>query len=412
VPGIDFTDDPLLQGRTFSYLDTQLKRLGSPNWPELPINRSLAPVSNNQRQGHMRYRIEPGRVNYEPNTLQDNMPNQVSPAADGFVSYPESVAGPKVRQRSPTFGDHYGQARLFWNSMTRIEREHIARALEFELSKCGTRSVRLNMLTQLRQINEVLAAQVARALGESVPTSHPTAPPPGSADSAAETAVLATATSPTTASGKLQRTKGLSLVEGQPQTPKGRLVAILAADGVAADQVLALMQALTAAGAHGVVVGSHLGPLAPKVEATATLANSHDVLFDAFFVPGGPQSVKTLVPQGDARAWLAGAYKHAKPIGAVGEGVELVTAAGIGQFVRPKMPAGAPTGSGAAGTAAVQTLTEVGEVRSVLAANDQLAPNGIIVGPSGDLQGVVARFLSAVAHHRFWGRPNLQHVPA
>jgi catalase len=413
VPGIDFSDDPLLQGRLFSYLDTQLKRLGSPNWPELPINRPLAPVSNNQRDGHMRYRIDPGPVAYEPNSLRGDMPNQVSPAAAGFASYPEQVAGPKVRQRSPSFGDHYGQARLFWNSMTPIEREHIAKALQFELSKCATRAVRLRMLNHFRHINDVLAAQVARELGEAIPTSHATAPPPGTADSAAETAVLATATSPTTASGGLQRTKGLSLVQGQPQTPKGRLVAILAADGVAADQVHALTHALTAAGAHGVVVGTHLGPLGPKVEATATLANSASVLFDAVYVPGGPQSVKALVPRGDAHVFLAEAYKHAKPIAAVGEGVELVTAAGIGQLIHPRVATGAATGSGSDGmTAAVQTLAEVGQVRSVLAASDQLAADGIIVGQSRDLHGVVTRFLAAIAHHRFWGRPRLQRVPA
>ena len=190
VPGIDFSDDPLLQGRNFSYLDTQLSRLGSPNWPQLPINRPLAPVSNNQRDGHMRYTIDPGRVAYEPNSLQGNIPNQVPAAQGGFVSYPERVSGPKVRQRSATFGDHYGQARLFWNSMSAVEREHITKALQFELSKCATRDVRLRMLGHLQRINDVLAAQVALALGEPVHPSHATAKPDGTADSAAETAVL------------------------------------------------------------------------------------------------------------------------------------------------------------------------------------------------------------------------------
>jgi catalase len=175
VPGIDFTNDPLLQGRLFSYLDTQLSRLGSPNWPELPINRPLARVSNNQRDAHMRYTINRGRVANEPNSLTGNIPNQVLPSEGGFANYPEQVSGPKVRQRSQSFGDHYGQARLF--SMSPIEKEHIAKALQFELSKVETREIRQRMLEHLVQINEVLAAQVGLVLGERVPASHPTAPP-------------------------------------------------------------------------------------------------------------------------------------------------------------------------------------------------------------------------------------------
>ena len=257
VPGLDFSDDPLLQGRNFSHLDTQIGRLGSHNWTQLPINRPLAPVSNNQRDSHMRYTINPGKVSYEPNSLQGNIPNQVPEAQGGFVTYPERVSGPKVRHRSPTFGDHYGQARLFWNSVLAVEREHITKALQFELSKVLTREVRLRMLGHLQRINDVLAAQVARALGEPVHASHATAMPDGTADAAAETAVLKGATSPISASGGLQHTKGLSQSMGQPQTAKGRKVAILAADSVDA----ALTAALKAAGAAGVVVGTHLGSL-------------------------------------------------------------------------------------------------------------------------------------------------------
>jgi len=422
VPGIDFSDDPLLQGRNFSYLDTQLSRLGSPNWPQLPINRPLAPVSNNQRDGHMRYTINPGRVAYEPNGLQGDIPNQVVPAQGGFVSYPKRVSGPKVRERSATFGDHYGQARLFWNSMTPIEREHITKALQFELSKCNTRDVRLRMLGHLQRINETLAAQVALELGEPVHTSHATAPPPGTSDSAAQTAVLATATSPTTASGGLQRAKGLSLVDGQPGTPKGRQVAILAADGVSAAQVDALLRALTAAGAQGVVVGPHLGSLGGGVVATMTFANTASVLFDAVYVPGGAASVKALMQKGDAHVFIDEAYKHGKPIAAVAEGVELLTAAEIGRLIGP-LGVGATGGASTQGhadalPAAVQNLSEVGRVRGVTAGGagggggQQLAAYGIIVGQSGNLQGVIAQFLAAVAHHRFWGRPLLQQVPA
>jgi len=419
VPGIDFSDDPLLQGRNFSYLDTQLSRLGSPNWPQLPINRPLVPVSNNQRDGHMRANINAGRVAYEPNRLAGNIPNQVPAAQGGFVTYPERVAGPKVRERSATFGDHYGQARLFWNSMTPIEREHITKALQFELSKCNTRDVRLRMLGHLQHINDVLAAQVALELGEPVHTSHATATPPGTSDSAAQTAVLAHATSPTTASGGLQHTKGLSLVEGQPGTPKGRKVAILAADGVAAAEVTALIAALKDAGAQGVVVGPHLGSLGGGVEAAMTFANTSSVLFDAVYVPGGATSIKALIQKGDAHVFVDEAYKHGKPIAAVAEGVELLTAASIGQSIQPGGAASATAHDPADATnAAVQNLSEVGRVQGATLGGaggtgaQQLSSYGIIVGQGGDLRGVITQFLAAIARHRYWGRPRLERVPA
>ena len=416
VQGIDFSDDPLLQGRLFSYLDTQLSRLGSPNWPELPINRSLAPVSNNERDGHMRYRIDPGRVAYGPNKLAGNMPSQVPPSRGGYASYPERVSGQKVRQRSATFSDHYGQARLFWNSMSPIEREHITKALQFELSKVTVRDVRLRMLAHLHQINTTLAAQVALELGEPTHAGHATATPNGTADSTAQTAVLAHATSKTSASGGLQRTKGLSLEEGQPRTPKGRKVAILAADGVNGEQVQMLLRLLKDAGSQGVVVGPHLMALGSGVEATMTLANTSSVLFDAVYVPGGAASVKALLQKGDAHVFIDEAYKHGKPIAAVGEGMELITASEIGQLLRATGALAALELGGAQAPAAeVQSLSEVGRVHSATqggVTGQSLAPYGIIMGPGGDLQRVNRELLAALAHHRFWGRPRLGLVPA
>lgn len=405
VPGIDFSDDPLLQGRNFSYLDTQLSRLGSPNWPELPINRPLAAVSNHQRDAHMRYTINPGRVSYEPNSLGGNIPNQVSAAQGGFASYPEPVAGSKLRIRSESFADHYGQARLFWNSMSVVEKEHIVKALQFELSKVETRAVRQRMLQHLVQINQTLAAQVALALGELTSTDPGTSPdtaapggdgytatspssqtiqgtdgqtgmPDGSADSASETSVLVSAVSPTTASGGLQSSSGLSMMESPKDKIKGRKVAILAADGVAADQVAALQQALMAQGALGEVVGTHLGMLqgqGGEVEAKKTLANSGSVMFDAVFVPGGVQSVNVLLNLGDAREFISEAYKHAKTIGAVGEGVNLLAASEVGQALQMN-----------------QTPTQVQPVTGVVSGDDA--------------QSVIEQFITALAQHRHWGR--------
>lgn len=328
VPGIDFTNDPLLQGRAFSYLDTQLSRLGTPNFTELPINRPVCPFANNQRDAHMRHRIDKGRVSYAPASLDGHSPDEVTPARGGFVSYPEQESGPKVRERSKTFGDHFGQARLFWNSMTPPEKEHIVKALQFELSKVETRAVRVRMLGNLAQINDVLAAQVATALGETVANTRAQGKPRGTADSVDETNTLANAKSPTSASGGVQSSKALSM-EGQPVSPKGRKVAILVDAGVDGAQVAAMQKALKAAGAMSDIVGPHLGAIASKngaaVEANKTYANTASVLYDAVYLPGG-QSVAALQQKGDARVFIAQAYKHAKTVGATGEGVDLLTA--------------------------------------------------------------------------------------
>jgi catalase len=384
VPGIDFTDDPLLQGRNFSYLDTQLKRLGSPNFTELPINRPVSPVSNFQRDGHMRYTINKGRVSYAPASLDGHAPEEVTPPG-GFVSYGQQVSGPKVRVRSESFNDHYGQARLFWNSMSPVEKEHIVKALQFELSKVETREVRLRMLDHLTKINEVLGAQVGLALGEEVNTRHPTAMPPGTADSADEIQVLADAMSPTSASGGVQHTRGLSLEEGQPTQAKGRTIAILAAQGVVSDQIREMQRALTAERAQSEVVGPHLGLLGggngADVVATKTLANCSSVLFDAVYVPGGEQSVQTLMQQGDARRFIDEAYKHGKAIAATGEGVDLVMAAEIGEMLKND-------------GAFVATF----------------ASQGVILDKDNSKKDVVQQFINAVAQHRFRNRTQAQKI--
>ena len=374
VPGIDFSDDPLLQGRNFSYLDTQLSRLGSPNFTELPINRPTCPVSNNQREAHMRHTINKGRVSYAPASLDGHSPDEVTPARGGFVSYQEQVTGPKVRERSKSFDDHYGQASLFWNSMTPPEKEHLVKALQFELSKVETRAVRQRMLGHLMKINDVLAAQVATALGETVQGSNAPAKPSGTADSTEETQALANAISPTTASGGAQKSQALSM-EGQPTSAKGRKVAILVEAGVDAAQVAAMQQALKAAGAKGEIIGPHLGMISSSngatVEATKTFANSSSVTYDAVYVPGGG-SVAALQQKGDARAFLAQAYKHAKTIAATGEGADLLTAS---------LPEGAPfNGLG------------------VISEKDGAGRNASI-----------QKFVAAIGS-RHWGRPSLERV--
>ena len=167
VPGIDFTNDPLLQGRLFSYTDTQLIRLGGPNFHEIPINRPIAPTHNNQRDGFMRQEINPGRVSYGPNSLGDNLPAQATAAAGGYVSVPEPVDGPKVRARGASFFDHYSQARMFFQSQSEPEKQHIIKALRFELGKVQTPAVRERMVLHLAQVDGSLADAGCKRPGRS-----------------------------------------------------------------------------------------------------------------------------------------------------------------------------------------------------------------------------------------------------
>ena len=170
VPGIDFTNDPLLQGRLFSYLDTQLLRLGGPNFHEIPINRPIAPVHNNQRDGFMRQTINRGQTSYEPNSLKGGCPFQAGMDMSGFNSFAERIDARKIRERSPSFLDHFSQATLFFNSQSEPEQNHIIRALCFELGKVETPPIRERMLFLLAQVDKGLANRVAEGLGLAVPT--------------------------------------------------------------------------------------------------------------------------------------------------------------------------------------------------------------------------------------------------
>ncbi len=169
VPGIDFTNDPLLQGRLFSYTDTQLIRLGGPNFHEIPINRPIVPIHNNQRDGFMRQQINKGRVSYHPNSLGDGAPFQASVKDGGFSSYEEKIDARKVRERSRSFFDHFSQAKLFFNSQSDAEQQHIIDALSFELGKVQTKAIRERMLGLLSMVEKRLAAAVAYNLGMKVP---------------------------------------------------------------------------------------------------------------------------------------------------------------------------------------------------------------------------------------------------
>ncbi len=259
VPGIDFSDDPLLQGRLMSYHDTQLHRLGSPNFVHLPINRPVCPFSNNNQDGRMQMDIKTNSVNYSPNSLGGNLPAPVAPEDGGFVTYPERVEGHKVRERSPSFADHFSQATLFWNSLSMGEKDRLVEAAHFELGKVPQMEVKERMLARFNQVDGELAKRVAKGLGMPAPTERAT-PNHG------------------------QSSPALSQ-EHTTKTAKGRKVAILAADGVDAAQIAMMKQSLSAMHISSEIVslygGSIVNSNGGKLEVDKTFLTTASVLYDA-----------------------------------------------------------------------------------------------------------------------------------
>ncbi len=321
VPGIDFTDDPLLQGRLFSYLDTQINRFGSANFHQLPINQSRAPINNYQQDSSMRYANRPGRVNYEPNSLGGNAA-EAPPSDGGFVSYPEAVSGVKVRGRSPSFGDHYSQATLFFRSLSAPEQDHLIAALQFELGKVKTVEVKRRMLGLLANVDARLTEEVAASLGLPAPT------------------------------GRVNTGIGVSPALSQSRTvmvADTRKVAILAADGVDAGDVAAMRAHLKAAGVNSDVIAPHEGLITGAgggtVAVTASIITADAVQYDALFVPGGEAGVRALLGNGSALYFVEETYKYFKAIAATGAGAELITAAVGSTAGQPGIVTGAHSGA-------------------------------------------------------------------
>jgi catalase len=375
VPGIDFSNDPLLQGRLFSYTDTQLIRLGGPNFHEIPINRSVAPVHNNQRDGYMRQTISAGKVSYGPNSLGDDDPAQASAAAGGYVTFPEPVEGAKVRQRGASFFDHYSQARMFFMSQSQPEQQHLIKALRFELGKVKNPDVRERMVLHLAQIDRVLATSVAKALGLTVPA-KPAAPPNRSvpADGDPKEHQHRKLADPTVVS------PALSMDVHVPGPIATRKVAVLVAEGFDASGVAALSKALAGEGAAAVLVGPHIGPVkaddGKAYGAGFSILTTSSVLFDAVAVADGPHA-GDWTQEADAVEFVKDAYKHCKALAASGDGVRLLEAADI--------PVDGPKGERPADAA-----TAVG---------DRLT------------RPVIRRFLTAMADHRLWSREADLHLP-
>jgi len=311
-PGIDFSNDPLLQGRNFSYLDTQIKRLGGPNFTHIPINAPKCPMAHFQQDGHMAMKNPKGRANYEPNSWG---PTHGGPREDpvrGFTSFAEAAEGPKQRVRSESFADHYSQARQFYVSQTPIEQKHIGDALVFELSKVERPDIRSRTVSHLLNIDATLAATVADGLGMSVPN--------------AAAAARATITD-------LPPSDALSIVKNGPASFKGRKLGIMLSDGADAALVTALIDAVESEGAVYEVIAPKIGGVTlsdgTKIAARHKIDGAPSVLFDAVAIVVSPEGGALLALDAAARDFATDAFSHCKYIG-VNAGAEAIFAkAGI-----------------------------------------------------------------------------------
>jgi catalase len=312
VPGIDHSNDPLLQGRAFSYLDTQLKRLGSPNFTHIPINAPKCPVQNFQQDGHMAMHNPVGRVNYEPNSWGEGGGPRES-RENGFKSYPVPVEGSKLRVRSESFADHYSQARQFYISQTPIEQKHIADALVFELSKCERTDIRERMVSHLLNIHDELARKVADGLGVE------TMPEPADAAVPART--------------DLKPSEKLSIIKNGPNSFKGRKVGVLMTDGADAGLLHALQDALEAEGGTLALVTPQVGGVKDStgalVKGDAKIDGGPSVLFDAVALLTSEEGARLLAEEATARDFVSDAFAHCKFIGYVAAAQPLLQAAGI-----------------------------------------------------------------------------------
>ncbi|WP_080898167.1 catalase [Variovorax paradoxus] len=360
VPGIDFTNDPLLAGRIHSYVDTQISRLGGPNFHELPINAPIAQVHNNQRDGMNRQAIHRGRVAYEPNSLAGGCPFQAG-AAQGFASIARRLdakeSSDKVRVKPEKFADHYTQARLFYESQSEVEKAHIGNAFRFELSKVTVPAIRERMVASLLNAAPDLAARLAQDLGMELPAPLPKA--------------LENEVAP-----EVEISPALSLMarpgDGGIRTRK---IAILIAHNVEGASLQKLISALVAQGAVPRLVaarlGTYLGAGGEKFEADATMENSPGVLFDALVLPDGPKAVEALDQDAHTMEFLRLQYWHCKTILAFGASEALLAEAQI--------PMTMPDGS---------------------------VDPGLILADPAAADDAIANFIAAMGAHRHYGREN------
>ncbi len=375
VPGIDFSNDPLLQGRLFSYSDTQITRLGGPNAHQLPINRAVCPVHNFQRDGMHQSLLARGRVAYEPNMLAFGTELRVDGSTQSEEPVAQGAGAAKLRKRSPSFDDHFSQATLFWNSQSAAEREHIVAAFRYELSKVELKDIRQRLVDNLAHVDLKLATRVAAPLGIAAP------------DAAAAAGRLGFRVHQVAA--PWQESPALSMAPRSGAAPlvATRRLAVLVADGLDMLSVRRVLQELGEAGLHYKVVGPHLGQVATASGRTLavdfSLGSASSLMFDALLIPGGAASAQALAQLGAAVHFVLETYKHCKPICAVNEGVDLLATLGFSLSTERDVAMTMPT------------------------------PGVLLADTRKTQEGQISQeFLAAVAQHRHWDRANLDAVPA
>jgi catalase len=363
VPGIDFSHDPLLQGRLFAYTDSQLTRLGGPNYHELPVNRSLAPAHSYQRDGMHRMTVPRGQVSYEPNTLGSGSEFRVDGGQQGFQSRGDEVGQAKLRRRSESFDDHFSQATLFWNSQSPAEKEHIVCAFQYELSRVETPAIRQRVVDNLAHVDARLARKVAEPLGLT-PDARAAAGRAGFRQS--------------TAKPPVESSPALSL-DAAGAGIATRRVAVLVAPGVEIGALKIIQQALAEQQAQCRVIAAHLGVVSTssgqQLPVDCSFLTASSVAYDAVLVPGGAAHAKALSENGDAVHFVLEAYRHCKPICLIGDAVDLLRCIGA--------EAGPPS-------------------------------DGVLVskGDPASRVPLAQEFVAAIARHRHWGRGLLAQVPA
>ena len=360
IPGIDFSNDPLLAGRIHSYVDTQITRLGGPNFHEIPINAPIVEVHNNQRDGFHRQAIPRGRVSYEPNSLAGGCPFQAG-AAQGFMSVPARLRAEeeqaKVRAKPEKFADHYTQARLFYESQTPVEQCHIANAFRFELSKVTVPAIRERMVASLRNASEDLAKNVAMGLGMELPDPLPPALPDPPAP-------------------EVEKSPALSLLARPGDgSIKGRKVAILIGPGVEGESVSTVQAALVDQGAVARLVGPRIGAFktqaGDELQADCSLENEPGFLFDALVLPDGDEAIAALAQDGHTMEFIKDQFRHCKTILALGASQQLMVRAGLPVTLDKSMAQG--------GT-------------------------GLIFAAASDAKAAAQEFIAGLAKHRHFGR--------
>lgn len=358
VPGIDFSHDPLLQGRLFSYTDTQLLRLGGPNFHQLPINRPLCPFHNNQRDGLGQQQIHSSRVAYDRNTLANGYPVEASPQHGGYVSHPQHIDAPKLRHRSESFANHYTQAALFWNSQTAAEQDHIVAAFHFELSKVAVPSLREGIVSHLSLVDSVLAERVAFGVGVRIKVAEKNQP---------------------LHNFSVLRSPALSMSHGSYQGIATRKVAVLLVDGVDGSAIARVKAALEEADATVTLLSARLGSVqsvaGTPLKVDHTLATMPSLMFDAVFIPDGSYSVSTLLANGELAHFVLEAWKHGKAVATLGQGLLLLKALRLDATHTPEL--------------------------------GLISAEGSFVR-----QDFIDSFIGAIAQHRFWNRPDAASIAA